>query len=66
MHRTSIEIQTSVLSTENNYFIFHMEFIVTAKKSWKKAATQRHLQLNVPYFLEYEINDLLRKWFWLS
>lgn len=43
-----------------------MEFIVTAKKSWKKAAMQRHLQLNVASFLQYEINDLLRNWFWLS
>lgn len=66
MHRTSIEIQNSFLSIKNNYFIFHMEFIVTAKKSWKKAAMQRHLQLNVASFLQYEINDLLRNWFWLS
>lgn len=66
MHRTSIEIQTNFLSTENNYLIFHMVFIVTTKTSWKKAAIQRQLQINVSSFLQYEINDLLWNFFWLS
>lgn len=37
-----------------------MDFIVIAKTSWKKAALQRCLQLNIPSFLQYEIKDIMK------